>query len=170
MQGTFSPAPRVSYPDMHHGTCGRTCRDACRDRLLAVSFEVGSGENVPGALDAWVNRNFTYLIRSPCKAISAMCRIQWNAARCMGDDLFSADVEECDRRLTEGYQYQAQLQLWNTCQPLSPSTCNKCVKQYPSLDIFCHIHLYRHNMAVYWTTRASAIKIKRENRKYKDYV
>ena len=27
----------------------RTCRDACRDRLLAVSFEVGGGENIPGA-------------------------------------------------------------------------------------------------------------------------
>ena len=25
----------------------RTCRDACRDRLLAVSFEIGGGENVP---------------------------------------------------------------------------------------------------------------------------
>ena len=26
----------------------RACRDACRDRLLAVSFEIGGGENVPG--------------------------------------------------------------------------------------------------------------------------
>ena len=26
----------------------RTCRDACRDRLLAVSFEIGGGENIPG--------------------------------------------------------------------------------------------------------------------------
>ena len=28
----------------------RTCRDACRDRYLAVFFEVGGGENVPGIL------------------------------------------------------------------------------------------------------------------------
>ena len=25
----------------------RTCRDACRDRLLAVSFEIGVGETFP---------------------------------------------------------------------------------------------------------------------------
>ena len=30
--GTFSPPPRVSDPDMHHGPCVRTCRDACRNR------------------------------------------------------------------------------------------------------------------------------------------
>ena len=34
MPGTFYP-PRVSDPD--------TCRDACRDRLLAVSFESVAG-------------------------------------------------------------------------------------------------------------------------------
>ena len=37
--GTFSPPPQVSDPDMHHGTC----RDACRDREIAVSSEVGGG-------------------------------------------------------------------------------------------------------------------------------
>ena len=31
----------------------RTCRDACRDRLLAVSFEVGGGEKVPGSTNAY---------------------------------------------------------------------------------------------------------------------
>ena len=31
MLETFSPPPRVSYPDMHHGTW-RTCHDVCRDR------------------------------------------------------------------------------------------------------------------------------------------
>ena len=42
-----------------------TCRYACRDRLLAVSFEVGSEENVPGILGACANHNFTYLVRGP---------------------------------------------------------------------------------------------------------
>ena len=32
MPGTFSPTPRVRDPDMHHGTCVSTCREACRDR------------------------------------------------------------------------------------------------------------------------------------------
>ena len=42
-----------------------TCRDACRDRLPAVSFEVGGGENVPGITGSCATRNFTYLIVSP---------------------------------------------------------------------------------------------------------
>ena len=43
----------------------RTCRDACRDRQLAVSFEVGGGENVPGIPGACATSNFTYLVRGP---------------------------------------------------------------------------------------------------------
>ena len=42
----------------------RMCRDGCRDRLLAVSFEVGGGENIPGAC---ATGNFTYLVRGPCQ-------------------------------------------------------------------------------------------------------
>ena len=43
----------------------RTCRDACRDRWLAISFEVGGGENVPGIPGACATRNFAYLVRGP---------------------------------------------------------------------------------------------------------
>ena len=43
----------------------RTCRDACRDRYLAVSVEVGGGENVPGIPGACATRNFTYLVIGP---------------------------------------------------------------------------------------------------------
>ena len=42
-----------------------TCRDACRDRLLTVSFEVGGGENVSGVPGACATRNFAYLVRGP---------------------------------------------------------------------------------------------------------
>ena len=42
-----------------------TCRDPCRGRLLAVSFEMGGGENVPGIPGACATRIFTYLIRGP---------------------------------------------------------------------------------------------------------
>ena len=48
----------------------RTCRDACRDCWLTVSFEVGGGENVPGIPGACATRNFTYLVRG-----------QWNDSR-----------------------------------------------------------------------------------------
>ena len=43
----------------------RMCRDACRDRYLSVSFEVGDGENVPGIHGACTTRNFAYLVRGP---------------------------------------------------------------------------------------------------------
>ena len=45
----------------------RTCRDAYRDRLPAVSFEVRGGENVPGIPGACATHNFTYLVRGPCR-------------------------------------------------------------------------------------------------------
>ena len=54
---------------LHHGlaipTCitaraSRTCRDACRDRLLSVSFEFGGGKNLPGIPGAYATRNFAH--------------------------------------------------------------------------------------------------------------
>ena len=61
---TFSPPQRISDPDMHHGTW-HTCRNACRDRWLAVSFEIGGGENAPGIPSAYTIRNFTHRKRDP---------------------------------------------------------------------------------------------------------
>ena len=43
----------------------RTRRDACWDRWLAVFFEVGGGENVPGIPGSCTTRNSTYLVRVP---------------------------------------------------------------------------------------------------------
>ena len=43
----------------------RTCRDACWDRYLTVTSQVGGGGNVPGIPGACATYNFTYLIRSP---------------------------------------------------------------------------------------------------------
>ena len=43
----------------------RICRDACRDRQPAVSFEVGAGEDAPGIPGACAIRNFAYLVRGP---------------------------------------------------------------------------------------------------------
>ena len=43
----------------------RTCRDACRDRSPAVSFELGGGENIPGIPGACATHDFTYLVRGP---------------------------------------------------------------------------------------------------------
>ena len=64
MPGTFSPPPRVSNPDMHHGRCA-THVPWYMPGSLTVSFEVGGGENVPGIPSACTTRNFTYLARGP---------------------------------------------------------------------------------------------------------
>ena len=64
MPGMFSPPPRVSDPDMHHGTCVMHV-PWCMAGSLVVSFEVGRGENVPGIPSAYTTRNFTYLARGP---------------------------------------------------------------------------------------------------------
>ena len=44
----------------------RTCRDACRNRELAVSFQVAGGENGPSIPGECTNRNFTYMVRGKC--------------------------------------------------------------------------------------------------------
>ena len=58
----------------HHGlaipTCitaraWRTCRNACRNRKLAIFFQVDGGENVPGIPCIWTTRKFAYLARGP---------------------------------------------------------------------------------------------------------
>ena len=49
----------------HVPWCITACRDECRDRYLAVSFEVGGGENVPGIPRARAIRDFAYLERGP---------------------------------------------------------------------------------------------------------
>ena len=66
MPGTFSPPPRDSDPDMHHGTCvTHVPRCMPWSLTIAISFEIGSGENVPGIPGACATRHFTYLVRGP---------------------------------------------------------------------------------------------------------
>ena len=55
----------LAIPTCITARASRTCRDACRDRYLAVSFEIGGGENVPGIPGACAKQNFTYLVRGP---------------------------------------------------------------------------------------------------------
>ena len=68
--GNFFPATRNFFPGLAIPICitaraWRTCRDAFRDRLIAISFEDSGGENVPGIPGACPNRNFAYLVRGP---------------------------------------------------------------------------------------------------------
>ena len=67
MSGTFSPPPRVSDPDMHHGTC-ITHVSWCMPGSLTSGFLWNRrwGRNVPGIPGACATRKFTYLVRGPC--------------------------------------------------------------------------------------------------------
>ena len=56
----------------------RTCHDACRNRELAVSFEVGGGENVPGIPDTCTTRNFTCLVGDPWLGVRLQYWITFN--------------------------------------------------------------------------------------------
>ena len=44
----------LAIPTYITARASRTCGDACRDRLLVVSFEVSGGENVPAILGAYL--------------------------------------------------------------------------------------------------------------------
>ena len=59
----FAIAPGMPGTFPARGWC--TCRDACRDCWLAISFEDGSGENVPDIPGACATHNFAYLERGP---------------------------------------------------------------------------------------------------------
>ena len=61
----FPRHPGLAMPTCITARASHTCRDACRDGLLAVSFEVGGGGNVPGKPGACATRNFGYLVRGP---------------------------------------------------------------------------------------------------------
>ena len=59
-----------------------TCRDACRDRQQAVSYEVGGGQNVPGIPGACTARNFAYLVRGPSQELSSrFVVLQWGCVK-----------------------------------------------------------------------------------------
>ena len=74
--GTFSPPSRLSDPDMHHGACV-THVLWCMPGSLTSSFLWSQWrENVHTIPGACATRNFTYLVRGPCRDISmifALC-------------------------------------------------------------------------------------------------
>ena len=65
----------LTIPTCITAHASRTCRDACWDRFVVVSFEVGRGENVPSIPGACATRNFVYLVRGPWKKLCHYPRI-----------------------------------------------------------------------------------------------
>ena len=101
---------RKRFPH-HPGLAILTCitARAWRDRYLAVSFEVDGRENVPGIPGAFATRNFTYLVRGPCRQTS---RHMWHdvaISKHRADDnvrhvLFEVSVDSSDSASTFAYQ------------------------------------------------------------------
>ena len=96
MPGTFSLPPRVSDPDMNHGTWV-THAPWCMPRLLTSGiFEVGGGENVPGVPGACKTQNCTYLVRGQTKHSSYAIRwIGWSGV-CRPYRLVWDIIDHCD--------------------------------------------------------------------------
>ena len=65
----------LAIPTCITARASRTFRDAWRDRYLAISFEVGGGENVPGIPGACATRSFTHLIKGPLRVLSEMHKL-----------------------------------------------------------------------------------------------
>ena len=61
--GNFYPHRDLAIPPCIMARAWRTCGDACRDTELAVSIEVGGGENDPCIPGACASHNLTYLAR-----------------------------------------------------------------------------------------------------------
>ena len=78
----------LAIPTCITARASRTCRDACRDRYLAVSFEANGGKNVPGIPGACATRNFTYLVRGAWYG--------WPSAR----EVTLKDMDKTNRYLT----------------------------------------------------------------------
>ena len=68
MPRTFSPPPRVSDPDMHHGKCVTHVPWHTPGSLISGFLWSRCGENVPSTLGACATRNLTYLVRGPPSA------------------------------------------------------------------------------------------------------
>ena len=66
MSGTFSTPPRVSDPDIHHGTCV-THVPRCMSKSPTSAFLWSRRwENVPSIPGGCTTRNFSCLVRGPC--------------------------------------------------------------------------------------------------------
>ena len=72
MAGTFSPPPRVSDPEMHHGTCVSHV-PWCMPGSLTSGFPWSRWrENVPGIPGTCAIRNVRYLVRGPLVQINSI--------------------------------------------------------------------------------------------------
>ena len=72
MPGMFTPPRRFSDPDMHHGTCVTHVSWYMPGSLTSGFLWNRWRENVPGIPGACATRNFTYLVKGPCKLCVAL--------------------------------------------------------------------------------------------------
>ena len=72
--GTVPQNRESAIPKCIMARTWHTCRDACRDRWLADSFEAVGEENVPGVPGACTTHNFTYPLRDPRASLLVCCK------------------------------------------------------------------------------------------------
>ena len=77
MKGTFSPSPRVSDPDMRHGTCVTHVPWCMSGSLNNGSLWSRWRENFPGLPGACATHTFMYLARDPCKIMTCHFAFRW---------------------------------------------------------------------------------------------
>ena len=108
MPGTFSPSPRVSDPNMHHGTCVTHMPWCMPGSLTSSAFEVDGGEDVPGIPGACTTQIFTYLVRGPWKPLdSPGCKYMENMW-----DFTRTDASEKSRMQTILFQFKRDEHIW----------------------------------------------------------
>ena len=94
----FPRHPGLAIPTCTTACASSTCRGVCRDRQLAVSFEVSGGESVPGIPGAWATRKYVYLVRGPLYLTSIIrSPYYWN--------ILVQNVIYSDTAITSWHQY-----------------------------------------------------------------
>ena len=101
----------LAIPTCIMARASRTCRDACWDSYLAVFFEVGGRENVPGNPSACTTCNFTYLARGPSQKttpafFSTPLKV-WLTPQCPANPWIQGSFQ---------YQFKSSLKVWTDAQ------------------------------------------------------
>ena len=152
MPGTLSPPHGLAIPTCTTARLSRTCRDACRYRLLAVSFEVGGGESVPGIPGACASPSFTYLPRGPWDSLLYTARntVEWfaechiiNIIFTIFSDFWQNNAQLWNRERTKKIPSFGPLMFYGIIE--SQQTFKKW-HRYPSAD---HLTAIRH-LQVQW--------------------
>ena len=116
---------RLAIPTCITARAWRTCRDACLDRWLAVSFEVGAGENAPG-IPVNAQPAITYLVSGPWDDCIYHTKIFWMDGNDKGEILTRPWTQKLPQ-----------------CITLTATVTSHCVSIDHNGQFFQHTHTHR---------------------------